>query len=232
MSDESLIAESLSQGDPAAVDPTDVDTASSEAREHLDDESERTTNLGAAEQRLQGQQRFDALLEMWKQTVTVQQHFNDLEWKIRGLALTIVTFTLGAAALAADKKTMFVLFGKTANASGVIMCAGALIWLAFYFVDRVWYHPLLVGSVKHAATLEDAMRRYVPETGLGGQISDESATPLWFTSHYKAKRAKSRDSAGIRPKGVLRSNKKVGFFYLGCFALLAILGVALLVYAP
>ena len=26
-------------------------------------------------------------IELWKQTVTVQQHFNDLEWRIRGLTL-------------------------------------------------------------------------------------------------------------------------------------------------
>lgn len=31
-------------------------------------------------------------IELWKQTVAVQQHFNDLEWRIRQLALTALTF--------------------------------------------------------------------------------------------------------------------------------------------
>ena len=44
-------------------------------------------------------------LDMWKQTVTVQQHFNDIEWRIRGLALTVLTFALGAAGVASKDST-------------------------------------------------------------------------------------------------------------------------------
>lgn len=33
-------------------------------------------------------------IDLWKQTVEVQQHFNDLEWRIRGLALTAATLGL------------------------------------------------------------------------------------------------------------------------------------------
>ena len=38
-------------------------------------------------------------LEMWKKTVTVQQHFNDIEWRIRSVGLTAVAAVLGTASL-------------------------------------------------------------------------------------------------------------------------------------
>lgn len=50
-------------------------------------------------------------IELWKQTVAVQQHFNDIEWRIRQLALTALTFALGAAAVAARERTSLVIFG-------------------------------------------------------------------------------------------------------------------------
>lgn len=44
---------------------------------------------------------------MWKTSIEVQQHFNGIEWRIRGLALTVATFALGAAGVAAkDKSTL------------------------------------------------------------------------------------------------------------------------------
>ena len=59
-------------------------------------------------------------IEIWKQTVTVQQHFNDIEWRIRGLALTAATFALGAAAIAAKDGNSFVAGGF----SGSACCSG------------------------------------------------------------------------------------------------------------
>lgn len=32
---------------------------------------------------LTAHERVGHYIEMWKQTVTVQQHFNDIEWRIR-----------------------------------------------------------------------------------------------------------------------------------------------------
>ena len=50
-------------------------------------------------------------VELWKQTVTVQQHFNDLELRIRSLALTALPFTLGAAGVAAKDGFRIDMFG-------------------------------------------------------------------------------------------------------------------------
>lgn len=115
------------------------------------------------------------LVELWKQTIAVQQHFNDLCWRIRGLALTALTFTLGAAALAAREPVDDVaLFGVELQLSVIIAGAGLVLWQAFYYVDRRWYHQLLKGSVKHGEELEKELQAFVPAAGLTKSISDAS----------------------------------------------------------
>ncbi|MBF6169437.1 hypothetical protein IU486_32650 [Streptomyces gardneri] len=109
-------------------------------------------------------------LEMWKKTVEVQQHFNDLEWRIRGLAMTVLTFAFGAAAVAAKDGTAVKVFGFSLQLSCIVLVLGFVLWLAFYFVDKVWYHQLLTGAVKHGDELEQELRTQLPHAGLTGQI--------------------------------------------------------------
>jgi hypothetical protein len=45
-------------------------------------------------------ERVKAYVEMWKQAIDLQKHFNDIEMRVRGLALTALTFALGGATLA------------------------------------------------------------------------------------------------------------------------------------
>ena len=42
------------------------------------------------------------LLEVWKQCVDVQMHFNDMEMKIRSLAVTVITAISGAIPIKAS----------------------------------------------------------------------------------------------------------------------------------
>ncbi|WP_249645336.1 hypothetical protein [Nocardia sputi] len=113
-------------------------------------------------------------LEMWKKTVEVQQHFNDLEWRIRGLAMTVLTFAFGAAAVAAKDGTAVKVFGFSLQLSCIVLVLGFVLWLAFYFVDKVWYHQLLTGAVKHGDELEQELRTQLPHAGLTGQIGRSS----------------------------------------------------------
>jgi hypothetical protein len=114
------------------------------------------------------------LIELWKQTVAVQQHFNDLCWRIRGLALTALTFAVGAAAVAVRESVEIRVFGKEVQLSCIIAVLGLAVWRAFGYVDRQWYHRLLKGSVKHGEALEAALRSYVPAAGLTRAISESS----------------------------------------------------------
>lgn len=115
-------------------------------------------------------------VELWKHTVTVQQHFNDICWRIRGLALTALTFAVGAAALATRERATVALPGRLPDLelSFIIALAGLVLWRSFYYVERRWYHQLLKGSVQHGEQLERALQRYLPEAGLSMAISASS----------------------------------------------------------
>jgi hypothetical protein len=63
------------------------------------------------------------------------------------------------------------------SASGTIVLGGLVAWLAFYFMDRWWYHRLLQGAVKHAEAIEADMASQLPYGGymaLGSAIRDSS----------------------------------------------------------
>lgn len=154
-----------------------------------------STNTAPADGSLTDAERTKLYLDAWKQTVEVQKHFNDLEWRIRGLALTAATFALGASALAARERTTV----GPVSAGSVVLLAGLLLWYAFYFADRYWYHPLLIASVRHGEQLEAELRTNLPRVGLTHDISAGSpAEPpaLWFWR-----------------KETLRSSDKLHYFY-------------------
>lgn len=109
-------------------------------------------------------------IELYKHHVDVQMHFNEIEWKIRGLALTVATFSIGAAGVASRDGTK--VFGIP-MASGVLII-GLLLWYAFYFVDRAWYHPLLKGSVDKATEIESRIKEFLPLVGMTETISQRS----------------------------------------------------------
>lgn len=156
--------------------------------------------------------RLQGYLEMWKQTVTVQQHFNEICWKIRGLALTALTFTLGAASLTATAKERPVALtvGELeVDSSALTVCVGLLVWLAFFFVDASWYHRLLKASVDHGAALEQEVRTYLPKSGLTAAISAGSPSRLLWS------------------RRAMRSTHKLRAFYWVIAALLFVLAAIL-----
>lgn len=143
-------------------------------------------------------------IEIWKQTVTVQQHFNDIEWRIRGLALTAATFAIGAAAVATKDGPPFT--------GTVILLIALLLWYAFYFVDRYWYHPLLKASVVQGEQLESEIEKVLPAAKLTQTISAGSPVtrPLMirFLTLFQ------------NPNAKLRSENKLAWFYFfGALAL-------------
>lgn len=149
-------------------------------------------------------------VEMWKQAVEVQMHFNDIEWRIRGLALTVATFALGAAGLAVKD-------GATVGGFSLgtlVILSGLLLWYAFYFVDRVWYHPLLKASVAHGTRIEDEIKRSLPAAGMTASIT--------AGSKYQTRRLVRFISGRTDMHSV---DKLVWFYKVGAFAL-ALAGIA------
>lgn len=154
------------------------------------------------------------LVEIWKQTVSVQQHFNDLCWRIRGLALTALTFAVGAAAVAVREPVVVRLFDRDVQLSTIILVLGLAIWQAFYYVDRQWYHRLLKGAVAHGEELEALLRGFVPlpAEGLTKAIS-------------KASRYEGRPPPLFR-KVEVTSTRRLAHFYGAVSVLLIVLAAA------
>ena len=50
-----------------------------------------------------------------------------------------------------------------------------LVTYLFYFVDRFWYHQLLLGSVEQGASIEKRWAKLLPEIQMGRQITAKSA---------------------------------------------------------
>src|SRR4029077_11444309 len=93
-------------------------------------------------------------IEIWKTVIDVQKHFNDIEMKIRGLFITIV-LALAAAQGFVIEKGLSLEFGQVKILyASFIPLLGMLGTYLFYFMDKHWYHRLLVGSVKQGIFIE------------------------------------------------------------------------------
>jgi phosphoglycolate phosphatase-like HAD superfamily hydrolase len=155
-----------------------------------------------------GPDRLKNVIEAWKKTVDVQQHFNDLELRIRNYAITLVTAVVGVASFALKENLTIRLFGFRTSLAAVLLGAGAGGWLAFYLMDRLWYHNLLVGAVRHGSFIERAYEKEFPELRLTHAISEASPTRM-------SKRL------------VLHSSQKLNLFYVIVGLILAVSAVAI-----
>lgn len=150
-------------------------------------------------------------LEMWKTAVTVQQHFNDLELRIRNFAVTLLVTVIGAAALALKEHYVIKLQGKDFPLAAGILFVGIIGWLAFYFMDRFWYHRLLIAAVLHAGDIETRFKDTSPELGLTNAIGKGSA---WYVGKFS-----------------IRSSERIDLFYALGLTVLVVLIVFLIVTA-
>jgi FMN phosphatase YigB (HAD superfamily) len=130
-----------------------------------------------------------AVIEVWKKAVDVQQHFNDLELRIRNYALTVLGGLFAVIGFAIKEHVYR--WGLV----GVLVAALVLLY-AFYFMDRHWYHRLLLGSVSQGSFIENRYRKSFPEMGLTTAIGISSPADVWWWP------------------GKLRSERRAFLFYL------------------
>jgi phosphoglycolate phosphatase-like HAD superfamily hydrolase len=118
--------------------------------------------------------RIGFMLRIWEKTVDVQQHFNDIEMKIRNSAITVMAALLGATGFAL-KEHLVVRFGDfVVPIAASLLLTALLTWAAFYFVDEHWYHRLLYGAVRHGQKVENSLRGILPEITLTDSIGRQS----------------------------------------------------------
>ena len=119
-------------------------------------------------------------LETWKKTVDVQQHFNDMQMKLRNYAITIVGAMIAAVGFTFQSELELSIFEYQFTAGVLLIIASALSWYAFYFIDRYGYHSLLKGAVDHAGRIENEFASDIPGIGLGTSISKASQNVRFF----------------------------------------------------
>ena len=108
--------------------------------------------------------------------------------RVRNFALTLLVAIVGASAVAVQKASVVSIFWFKTSLAVWLLAGGVIAWLAFYFVDQVWYHRLLVGAVTQGKELEDLLKQDVPGIGLTGAISQASPSNAFgVTLHSKHK---------------------------------------------
>lgn len=148
------------------------------------------------------------VIDIWKTSLGVQQHFNDLELRIRNFAVTLLVGVLSAIAFALKEHYVIHFFGFTFSLAVGICLAGIVGVLGFYFMDRYWYHKLLLGSVRQTVSIERKFANKIPEMSLSGAIGAASPLRLRFVE--------------------IHSSEKIDIFYSGGLAVLIVLCWALL----
>lgn len=113
-------------------------------------------------------------IEIWKKTVEVQQHFNDLELRIRNYVIIVLGAILALGGYALRQHVRVSILDKDVSATGVIVFMAVIPLLAFYFMDRWWYHRLLQGAVKAGQKVELKMKDLGYPVDLGVEISKAS----------------------------------------------------------
>lgn len=129
-------------------------------------------------------------IEIWKKIVDVQQHFNDLELRIRNFALIVTGAFLGLGGYAIKDGGIITLFGWEISVASLVVVSAILPLLAFYFMDRLWYHRLLDGSVMAGIEAEQALKELGYKVNLGLEIKNRSPFKLWLSGkkiHSKTK---------------------------------------------
>lgn len=127
-------------------------------------------------------------IEVWKKIVDVQQHFNDLELRIRNFALIVTGAFIGLGGYAIKDGGFITVLGVTMSIAGLVVFCAILPWFAFYLMDRLWYHRLLDGAVKAATSVETILNEAGIKIPLGAEISKASPVKVMgFTLHSRHK---------------------------------------------
>lgn len=132
-------------------------------------------------------------IEIWKKIVDVQQHFNDLELRIRNFALIVTGAFLGLGGYAIKDAGVVKLFGLEVSIAGLVVVSAIFPLAAFYFMDRLWYHRLLEGSVYAGIEAETELKHLGYKVDLGSKIKEHSPFKLWLTRKRMIRSATKMD---------------------------------------
>ncbi|MBB5546995.1 hypothetical protein A8H39_06630 [Paraburkholderia fungorum] len=174
------------------------------------------------EQQMTAGNNYDALLTIWEKTIDVQMHFNDIQLRIRNFSILLLSAFVGGVGVSIKENYQITAFGHHIAVTSIIFLAGAFIWSAFYFMDRYWYHPLLLGAVKHGLTVEKLLSKRLAAAGLTDSEGDKRLDAASLTATIG-----ENSPVKLLGRWELHSSGKEHVFYGGIFIVLLVMsGVA------
>jgi hypothetical protein len=170
-------------------------------------------------------ERRKEIVEIWKTVVSVQQHFNDIEMRIRSVFITILLALFASIGFFLDKGIGFQFWVIKIQFSTIIPLFGVLGASLFYFIDRYWYHRLLYGAVIHGISIETTYETEIPELALSAAIGKQSPyAPDRFTGLFA--RLLVREDRFLKT-GRIHSDGKIELFYKSVMLILFLISVLL-----
>jgi len=154
-------------------------------------------------------------LEAWKKVVQTQEHFNEICMKVRTLYATVLAaiLSLYGVILREPLNQSLHISGLSVDPFMAVCAAIFSVTTLFYFVDKEWYHRLLLGAVDQGIEIEKRWGDLLPEIQLGSKISNRSPVDLssrpfiaWILKIFV------RDKR-LRKGGKLHSDAKIEVFY-------------------
>ena len=174
------------------------------------------------------QRRFE--IETWRKSIDVQMHFNDVCLKVRNFYISVVSALLALAAVFAPSDENTPVRGGIIEVDSIVLLLLAIMLatVLFYFIDRYWYHQLLLGAVSNAADIERRLGAQVQGLQLTSAIGKKSPIDVSEKSIrnfflYYCGRILGGDQR-IRKEKKIHSDAKIAIFYKSvfCAALIAL----------
>ena len=156
----------------------------------------------------------DRIVTIWSRVVQTQEHFNDICMRVRTLYATVIAAIVASYGVLIEHSKQVIAFDNVEiDALGPMTLAASLAAYLFYFVDRYWYHSLLLGAVDQGADIESQWADRIPELQLGRKILERSPVSLenrtvayWFARMFV------RDPR-LRSERKIHSDGKIEIFY-------------------
>jgi hypothetical protein len=156
------------------------------------------------------------VIQVWAKIVDVQQHFNDISMRIRGLFVTVILAVFVAFGFLLHNDMNIELGAAKIFLAPWALLIGSLVTWLFYFMDRHWYHRLLVGAVAHGLLIERDYKERLPELALSEAIGNASPyEPTGWMIRWIAHRV-VKDKRFFQT-GRLHSDAKLELFYRPVF---------------
>jgi hypothetical protein len=156
----------------------------------------------------------DRIVTIWSRVVQTQEHFNDICMRVRTLYATVIAAIIASYGVLIENSKQSIALDKVEIDAVVPMTlAASLAAYLFYFVDRHWYHSLLLGAVAQGAEIESKWAHKIPELQLGSKILEKS--PVSLDSRpvaYLFARMFVRDPR-LRSERKVHSDAKIEIFY-------------------